>query len=148
MSNFAIEGLISGFNTTELIDAILDMQVRGPVKQIQSRVEQETTKLTALQSVNANLLGLTISAQSLSAATLFQGKRISSSNTSAVTATVSNGAPTGSFNIRVDNLAQADQISSDIFTRGQDALELEGTFILNGRTISLSKNDSLANLAS
>ncbi|HXK95873.1 MAG TPA: hypothetical protein PKV38_19555, partial [bacterium] len=62
MSNFAIEGLISGFNTTELINAILDMQVRGPVSQIKTRVEQETSKLTALQSVNANLLGLSIAA--------------------------------------------------------------------------------------
>ncbi|MFB3785911.1 MAG: flagellar filament capping protein FliD [bacterium] len=148
MSNFAIEGLISGFDTTELINAILDAQVRGPVTQIQSRVEQETTKLTALQSVNANLLGLTISAQSLTSTSLFQGKQISSSNTSVVTATASNGAPTGGFNIRVDNLAQADQISSDIFTSGQDALELEGAFILNGRVVSVSPNDSLANLAS
>jgi len=148
MSNFAIEGLISGFNTTELINAILDMQVRGPVSQIKTRVEQETSKLTALQSVNANLLGLSIAAQSLSSPGLFQAKRIDSSNPGVVTATVSNSAAAGSFNIRVDNLAQADQISSDIFTSGTDALEMEGMFILNGRTLSVSQNDSLTNLAS
>ncbi len=147
MSNFAIEGLISGFDTTELINAILDMQVRGPVKQIETRIEEQTQKLTAFQTLNANVLSLDIAAQSLGSPTLFSGKEAQSSNESIVTASASNSAPLGSFSVRVDNLAATDQISSDNFDSPNNELGLGGQVIVNGRTISLSNSDSLSTIA-
>ena len=75
MSNFAIEGLISGFNTTDLINAILDIQVRGPVKQIETRITKEQEKLTSFQALNAHLLSLDIGIGTLSNPTIFNGKQ-------------------------------------------------------------------------
>ncbi len=147
MSNFAIEGLISGFNTTELIDAILDIQVRAPVDQLEQKIQEQTEKLTAFQSLNANVLSLDIGAQSIGASSLFEGKEAKSSNESILTASADNSASTGSFNIRVDNLAKTDQISSDLFASPTDQLGLSGKFVINGRTISLNNTDSLLSLA-
>ncbi|RJP23430.1 MAG: hypothetical protein C4527_20210 [Candidatus Omnitrophota bacterium] len=147
MSNLAIEGLISGFNTTELINAILDIQVRAPVAQYEKRIQEQTQKLTAYQSLNANVLSLEITAQSLNSSALFQGKEAKSSNESVVTASASNSASLGSFSVRVDNLAQVDQLSSDLFASSTDELGLNGKFIINGKTISISSTDTLNTIA-
>ncbi len=147
MSNFAIEGLISGFNTTELIDAILDIQYRGPIDQIEKRVESESQVLASLQAVNANLLNLEISTASLKSSSLFNSKNVKSSNESIVSASVSSSAKTGGMSIRVDNLAKADQISSDVFVSRTDELKYQGKFILNGRTIEINKDDTLNSIA-
>lgn len=147
MSNLAIEGLISGFNTTELIDAILDIQVRAPVKQIESRVTKETARLTALQSINATLLGVEISTQSLGTQSLFEGKKITSSAPNSVSASVNSSASVGSFSIGVMNLAKSDQISSDIFISPSDEVGTSGRFIINGKLIDVSANDTYASMA-
>lgn len=147
MSNFAIEGLISGFDTTSLINAILDIQVRGPIQQIERSVEEDQQKLAAFQALNANVLGLDISSQGLRSTALFDTKQATSSNDSIVSASVSSAAAVGAFSLRVDNLAKSDQISSDIFTDANQELGYSGEFILNGRSISVSGSDSLATIA-
>ncbi len=147
MSNFAIEGLISGFDTTALIDAILDIQVRGPIAQIESRVEQEQLKFGAIQTLNANVLGLDITSQSLQSTALFDTKSASSSNESILSASASSSAKKGSFQIRVDNLAKADQVSSDIFLDGNDELGFSGDFLINGQKISIGTTDTLQTIS-
>lgn len=147
MSNLAIEGLISGFNTTELIGAILDSQYRGPVDEIQTRIDTENQKLTAMQAVSANLLSLQIASSGLSSDYLFNSKNIKSSNDSIVSASVSSSASVGNFSLKVNNLAKADQISSDVFVSRSDELNLAGKFIINGKTIDVTKEDTLTTLA-
>ncbi len=147
MSNFAIEGLISGFNTTELIEATIDVQFGGPIKQAENRISEETEKLTSLQAVNANLLNLEIANSALNSASLFNNKVIASSNESIVAASVSSSASIGNFGVRVDNLAKSDQISSNIFVNSHDELNYDGKFIINGRTISVAADDSLQTIA-
>ena len=147
MSNFAIEGLISGFDTTELIEAILDIQYRGPVSQIETRIETEAEKLTSLQAVNANLLNLEISATTLKSTSLFESKEVASSNDSIVSASVSSSASVGNFSVKVNNLAKADQISSDVFVSKTEELGFSGKFILNGQTIEVTEDDTLTTIA-
>ncbi len=147
MSNFAIEGLMSGFDTTELIEAMLDNQVRGPVKQIEKRIETETEKLASTQAINANLLSLGISADSLGSSSLFSGKEATSSDDSIVSATASNSASLGSMSIKVNNLARADQVSSDLFVDTSEELNISGDFIVNGKKISVQSSDSLSSIS-
>ncbi len=147
MSNFAIEGLISGFDTTALIEATVDIQYGGLINEAESNIAIETEKLTAFQAVNANLLNLEISSSSLKSSSLFDNKQITSSNESMVAASVSSSAAVGNFGIRVDNLAKSDQISSSIFVSSADELNYDGQFVINGRTISVSAEDSLQTMA-
>lgn len=147
MSNFAIEGLISGFDTTSLIEAILDVQLRGPIDQIESRIEDETTKFTAFQTLNANMLGLDVAAQGIASKQNFQNREATSSNSSIVNASASSGAAESSFTIQVDNLAKAQQASSDIFSDPNEELGLAGQFFVNGRTIDVSSSDTLNTIA-
>ncbi len=148
MSNFAIDGLISQFDTTELINAMLDIQIRGPVKQVERNITRETEKLTAFQTLNANLLSLNIGSQALQSKSVFEAKNISSSNDNIVTASANSTAKTGSFSISVDNLAKSDQMSSYIFSNAADERGYQGQFIVNGKTITAKLTDSLNTLAS
>ncbi|MGC9327165.1 MAG: flagellar filament capping protein FliD [Candidatus Hinthialibacter sp.] len=148
MTNFSFDGLISGFDTTSLIEAQIDLQYGGKIKQYEERIAAETEKLTSLQSINANLLSLSISASSLKSASLFESKTAYSSNSSIVSASVSSSASMGNFSIVVNNLAQSDQISSDVFVSPTDELNFSGQFIVNGQTIDVSSGDSLSSIAS
>lgn len=147
MSNFAIEGLISGFDTTSLINAILDIQVRGPISQIENRVKDEQTKLASFQTLNANVLGLDVTSQSLKSTALFDTKNATASNDSILSVSASTSAKKGAFQIRVDNLAKADQVSTDVFLSGNDELNLSGDFLINGKKISISNSDTLQTLS-
>ncbi len=147
MSNLGIDGLISGLDTTSIIEAILDIQYRSTITPIESRIKTEETKLTALQSVNAYLLSFQISNSSLTSSSLFKSKTVSSSKDDVATASVSSSASTGSFSIQVNNLAKSDQISSDIFVSSSDELKLEGQFIINGVAIDVSSDDTLSSIA-
>ncbi len=147
MSNFAIEGLISGFDTTAIINAMLDIQVRGPIDDFERRIEEETEKFSAFQEINAAALSLDIAAQSLGTASLFSSKDATSSDESIVTASASNSAALGSFTVGVNNLATSEQISSKFFVDSGSDLGLAGEFILNGKTVSIESGDTLTTVA-
>lgn len=148
MSNIAIEGLSSGFDTTSLVNAILDVQYRAPIDDIERRIETETEEYNAFQTVNANMLGLDLAVQSLKSPSLFNGRDARSSNESIATASASNSAREGTFTIQVDNLARADQISSDVFSNADAELGLTGEFMVNGTVIEVSASDTLRTIAS
>lgn len=147
MSNFAIDGLISGFDTAALIDAILDIQVKGPISQIERRVEKEQLKLGAFQTLNANVLGLDVTSQGLRSTSLFDTKKAESSNESILSVSAKSSANRGAFSIRVDNLAKAEQVSSDIFLDANEELGYSGDFLINGRKISVSASDTLQTIS-
>ena len=147
MAGLGIDGLISGFNTTEIVNAILDIQFRGPVDEIEDRIETEVQRIASFQTLSANLLALGIAADTLSSTAPFDGKTSSTSNESVVTASVSNSAAVGNFTIQVDNLAQAEQISTDFFSSPTDELGFTGEFLLNGRSIQVEATDDLDEIA-
>lgn len=148
MSNLAIEGLISGFKTTDLINSILDIQIRGPVKGIETRAQEQTQKLTAYQALNASVLSLDISSAALASTNLFNGKTSKSSNDNILSVSASSSAPKGNFSVKVKNLAKSEQISSDLFVSSSDTLNYAGKFIVNGKTVSVTASDSLSSIAS
>ncbi|MBN2326106.1 MAG: flagellar filament capping protein FliD [Candidatus Omnitrophica bacterium] len=148
MSSFSFDGLISGLDTTSLIEAHINLQFGSKIKQYENRIAAETEKLTSLQSISANLLSLRLATSSLNATSMFESKTVLSSNSGIVSASVSSSASEGNFSIRVDNLAQSDQVSTDVFVSQTDELNLSGQFIINGQTIDVSSDDSLMAIAS
>lgn len=147
MAGLSIDGLISGFNTQEIIDAILDTQYRGPIKGYEERIATEVNKVSAYQTLSANLLGLGIASQSLGDTTVYKGKKGTSSNPDSVEISASNSASVGNFTIQVDNIAKANQISTDFFSSATEELGISGEFILNGRSIKVNATDTLSSLA-
>jgi len=92
-----------------------------------------------------------VAGQALSASTTFDTRDAVSSNTDIVQASATGAADVGNFDVSVQQLAQALQISSDpnnVFTDADQALNLDGTIRINGTNITIRDTDSLRDIAS
>ncbi|MCP4277994.1 MAG: flagellar filament capping protein FliD, partial [Gammaproteobacteria bacterium] len=153
----AIGGLISGLDTGTLIDQLIAVS-RKRVDLVVSNRELESGKLSALQSLNTQILSFQSAAETLKDSDTFDVFKTSSSTTSSsytadelvgisATEDASPGTHTVSFT-GTSQLAQARQLSSKSFTSSTAALSLTGEFVINGKGISISTGDSLSDIIS
>ncbi|MBI1825046.1 MAG: flagellar filament capping protein FliD [Planctomycetes bacterium] len=96
-------GLISGINTSQLIDQLIAIEAR-PVTFLQNRVKTLDTQRTAYAQISATLLALKNATLSFKKSTFFQQFAANSSNPSSVTATADSGAQLGTTSLRVLSL--------------------------------------------
>ncbi|MCU1401726.1 MAG: hypothetical protein JWM70_50 [Microbacteriaceae bacterium] len=105
MTTTGVDGLISGLNTTSLINAIIAADAL-PQTLLKSQQTTTTTFVTALQGLNSQITSLTTLAKS-TAATGALDLYTATSTSTALTATAATGASTGSVDLVVDQLAQS-----------------------------------------
>ncbi len=146
MSTFSIDGIISGLDTTEIIEGLLQLE-RAPIQRLEQRRDQATERITAFQNLNARLLSFRVSAQRLTQSATFQGRTVSSSDTNILNATVTSSALTGAHTIKVSKLAAAHQISSRSYTDSNNELGLSGDILVGGRAINIETTDDLSEIA-
>lgn len=99
----AIDGLVSGLKTTDLINSLMQVEA-GPQTLLKQKVAKTESVVTALQGLNSKLSSLATSAQSAMKPASWQAVTATSSDTS-VKATAAAGAPQSSLTFRVDALA-------------------------------------------
>lgn len=114
---FSIDGLVSGFDTTSLINQILNIE-RRPISIIQRQVEQATNKRAAYLDLSARLLALQVSTNRLSSPDFFSAVSAQSSNSDLLTVSAGAGTPPGSYSFRVAQMARASQFTSTGFASG------------------------------
>ncbi len=101
-------GLISGINFAEIVDQLIRIEQR-PKNLIVNRNSVLTAQQTAFQEINANLLSLKLSANSLAQGTAFDKTKAFSSDESVITAASAAGATTGNYTFRVAQLVASQQ---------------------------------------
>ncbi len=152
-SGIAIQGLISGLNTDQIIQAMLapEQQVIANLQNQQAGIVQRETMYNTIQ---ADLTALQSAVSSLSGATnsVFDGRTATSSNPNFATASASSGALPGVYSFQVNSLAQAQETASQGFDSA-NSLITQGTFqfqvgsgAVNTITIN-NTNDTLQGLA-
>lgn len=146
MSLFSIDGLISGLDTTEIIEGLLDAE-RAPIRRAEAQQAQTNQKISAFQNLNARLLSLRVSAQRLQAVDTFRGRGVQSSDTDLVNASVNSTAEPATHSIVVSDLAKAHQFASDSFQASDEELGFAGDILVNGRAINIESNDDLSDIA-
>jgi flagellar hook-associated protein 2 len=99
----AIDGLISGLKTTDLINSLMQVEA-GPQTLLKQKVAKTTSVVTALQGLNTKLSSLATSSQAAMKPAAWQPVTASSTDTS-VKATAAAGAPQSSLTFRVEALA-------------------------------------------
>lgn len=114
MSTFSIDGLISGLNTTDVINKLLEIE-RAPVRQLEARKGQANLKLSAWRTLNTKLAALEERAGALALSVTYQAAKATSSDTGVVVASASTGAPSGTYALTVNRLASTHQVSTDTF---------------------------------
>ena len=146
MVALALSGLISGLNTDSIVSSLVELQ-RGPINLLEQKQAVQSTKLSALQTLNARMLSLSVSVRSLSQSVLFQTKQGFSSNSSVVTVSASESADPGTHTVEVFALATAQSIAGGTFDSNNEALGFEGQFLIDGELINIDTEDTLASIA-
>src|SRR5579883_711584 len=140
-----ISGLSSGINTSQVIQ-----QLTAAENQVVTNDQNQQASLqagvTAWQGINADLVMLQTAATSLGQQSAFNSATATSSDTTVASVTAQAGAEVGNHTLSVQYLAQAQKVMSQAFSDPNTPLNISGSFVLNGKTITVSSSDTLASL--
>lgn len=145
VGSMSISGLVASNIDIEGIITQLGQIRRRPVQLLQQEQEQYTERLTAFQQLTAHTLGLSTRASALTDGTAFSQVTATSSNAAVIVGATA-GAPVGSYEIVVDQLARSHKIASGSVATRNDALGQSGEFIINGSVVTIGASDSLADI--
>ncbi|MEY2795905.1 MAG: Flagellar hook-associated protein 2, partial [Planctomycetota bacterium] len=104
-------GLVSGINSTQIIEQLLALESRGKIP-IQQRYSVLQTAKTALLDVNARLLNLRNSASNLRLGNVFTAMTATSADETSLAARASKDTPPGTYQFTVGRLVSTSQILS------------------------------------
>jgi flagellar hook-associated protein 2 len=113
-SAISFQGLSSGLQTDQLVNAILQQESR-PLQRLQSRVDINNQRTQALQGIVSNLRSLGTSLSTLQYSS-FSSRTVTSSDSNGtyVTATAA-GASAGSYDVKVDRIATKATLGGSAF---------------------------------
>lgn len=114
MAGISIDGLISGLNTSSIIDQLVAIQT-SRISTLEARQAAETNNISLFQSLQGLALGVLSSANVLTKQSFFQQRTTSSSDTDILTVTADDDAPLGSTQLTVQQLATKNQFVSNRF---------------------------------
>ena len=152
MSTNLVSGLVSGFDWRSMIDQLIAIE-HSRVDLVEDRKSEYESKLTEWQSVNTMLLSLKTASDNLSTESAFNvytASTTSDTSTSAsdrLTVSTSSSASPGMHQIRVDNLAQSNKISSNSYAATDTALSLTaGDILISGKVVNIAATDTLSDI--
>ena len=152
-----ISGLSSGFDWRTMIDQLIAID-HNRVDLISDKKSEYESKLQEWQSVNSMLISLKTAAAALSDENDFNVYTTSTtSNTSTtasniLTVSTSSSASPALYNLKVNNLAQSEKISSQNYTATDTALSMVhgssfyGDILINGKVVNIVSTDTLADI--
>lgn len=140
-----IQGLVSGLDTGNIIEQLAAIK-RKPIERMQTQRGVLESKLAIYQSLSASMAALQVSARDLADASTFIPRSASVSDATRLAASAQETAAAGSYEVVVHELAQVHKIASGAVPGTSEALGHEGSFLLNGTPITLSADDTLADL--
>jgi flagellar hook-associated protein 2 len=108
---FNVGGIATGLDTNSIINELLSID-RQPETLLTQQSTIETAKETALKSIQTSMQSLQVAAQALRDPSVWANSQtVTSSNPAAVSAVLTGGAAAGGFQIGVQRLASADQVT-------------------------------------
>ncbi|MEW6447587.1 MAG: flagellar filament capping protein FliD [Bacillota bacterium] len=133
---------MSGLNTEEIIGKLMAIE-RRPVDLLNNKKATLEKQKAAWDEIRSKLTDLHSKLLDLKLMSAYTGKIATSSNESVVTATASSTATPAVYSITVTQLAQAHSVASDRFADPAAALNLSGTFTVEGVAVTVATTDSL-----
>jgi flagellar hook-associated protein 2 len=147
---FNVGGIATGLDTNSIIDQLLAID-RQPETLLTQRSTVETARQAALKAIQTSMQSLQTAAQAMRAPSVWANTQtVTSSSPTAVTAVLTGGAAAGGFQVGVQRLASADQV-----TQGTSLAAANGNDVLHIQVgagavadVSISAGDTLATIAS
>lgn len=147
---FNVGGIATGLDTNSIIDQLLAID-RQPETLLTQKSTVETARQAALKSIQTSMQSLQTAAQAMRDPSVWANSQtVTSSNPTAVSAVLTGGAAAGGFQIGVQRLASADQVTQGTTlasANGDDTLHIQ---VGSGAVanVSISAGDTLATIAS
>lgn len=135
---FSIDGIVSGFETSSIIESLLGFQ-QTQIDTFNGRKSEIATRQTAFKGIEAQLLSLRSSLGRLNrpSASVFDAKVTSSSNEDILSVAADGNANNGIYQLTVDSLATAQQLGSQGFQTTSDTVGSgEVTISVGGQSAS------------
>jgi flagellar hook-associated protein 2 len=146
-SGITFSGLVSGIDTDSIVTRILNLQ-RVPIQRLQIQQAGLRQQLGAMDQYKSLLDRLRTAATALNTASTFDAVSASSSASDVATVSAGTGAQPGTYRLSVTKLAQAHKLGTAAQADATSALNLTGSFIVNGKAISVTATDTLTSIAS
>ena len=110
---FSIDGLVSGLDTTTIIEGLVSLQA-SQVDRLNVKKNDIVTQQTAFKGIEARLLNFRSSLSQLNrtSGSAFDSSNATSSNEDILTASADSSAAEGIYTVRVTSLAKAQQLGS------------------------------------
>ena len=160
--DLGLSGLASGFDWRSLVNQLADIE-RAPQRRLLVEQDRLNSRKNAYNSIETGLSTLKNKITDLSSADLFDSRLGTSSNDEIATVTAEFGAPKGSYNIDILNLATssvwtgASNVASGLNSSNDvSGLVLsdaafyrpvtDGVFSVNGQRIDVSSSDTLQDI--
>jgi flagellar hook-associated protein 2 len=101
----SVDGLVSGLNTTEMVNQLMQVEAL-PQTALKNKVTAQNKAVTAYQDVNTKLAAMTTAAKALESGDSWNPVKASSSSDAAIVTTTASARP-GSLTFTVDSVATA-----------------------------------------
>ncbi len=142
----SIDGLNSGLNTTEMVDAIIQFERQNAVLMERQQAERQIV-ITAYQALQSKFLALNANLAALDKKSTFEKYSVNVSDTQYLTATADGRVGTGTYDIQVLDTAKNHQIASVGFESTDSAVFGTGTITLqlgdgSSRTIEIGVDNN------
>ncbi len=133
-------------DTETLIAKII--QVESQRKAIWSKQQSQLTqRLTGLQALQAQLIGFQSAISQVTVQTAFRAVSATSSAESVARVTANSEAMPGTYLLEVSQLATNHKVATSAQASADEALGLEGSFLVNGKQVSVVASDNLRDIA-
>ena len=142
----SVQGLITGFNSRDLVDAII-AQARIPAERMEANIVALQQKTTALGNYRGLLDTVRNAARTLRTGSAFDATAatttVLSGTRALATATTTAAATPGTFTLAVNTLARAEKLAGTGQADFATALGMDGTFSINGQDVVVTTADSM-----
>ncbi|WP_416426097.1 flagellar filament capping protein FliD [Pseudomonas sp. App30] len=146
-----VSGVGSGIDTSSIVEALVNAQKAPKQTQITAQLSTTSALSAAVDTVNTALKTFTTAMAALNDVNSFTGLAATSSNTSVATATSSNSAAAGTYDLTVTQLATASKVTTAAVSGGSSTVMNTAATTLsitqaNGTSysVSLAANTSLS----
>ncbi|MHB1782748.1 MAG: flagellar filament capping protein FliD [Acidimicrobiales bacterium] len=137
MSSLVVNGLISGINTPQVIQALLQ-SYQVPITNLQNEQASLGSQSSDYQAINADFQALMTAAQGLSIPNSWNLMAAKSSDSTVASATASPGAQQGTSTFTVDQLAQGNVLASS------GGVSSTGTVVTSATSVLLATGGAAA----
>ncbi len=145
MADLSLDGLSSGIPTQQIIDQLMQLEMR-PKESMEAEIYELQAQKDAWRDVNSRLDSLEKKLTQLKLSSTFNSNKATSNNEDIATATVTSEAAAGSYQVNVNTLAKSLRIASDKQVDSSSELGLSGDVVINGKTITIAATDSLTDI--